>query len=801
MTTTIKDFCIANNIEWFPIYLELVEGKEGKMEKKLSMINHPAYDGLPKQTDFGTLSKEQLAERQSILNYSFYNHVKHIAMDTRNIYHIDIDVPEYDEIFNNIAERAPYFKSATKSYGKHILIKSDTFIPTSKRHQFKCKGVELLCGQWSYAPIDGEMFHDDTPVGDIKLEELLDIIPNNNKEKIVRKRIIHKARVIHKADEVKENIKKNEKYIDIENLIKCFSIERATQYDTWLNAMFMIANELKEDGEDLFIEFSKKSPSFSEYDCHQFYEKYLNKSQNENACIGIKSGHYWAKADNKALHEQLFPQNLYISIDDLTDIYKTSVIITNTLKTSLVLCNEEWYMLDINTQLWKKQKEPSFYVITEIRKYIDYSNKTIVNKIALTEGEEKEKLIELSKKYLSSYNRINQPSYFSVVVKYLRPQLADDTFTSKLDNNPGKLAFKNGIYDLETNIFRNEILADDFVTDTIPFNYTPADEKKQDFIRKKLKEIMNNNEEHLEYLLSVIGYSFIGNAHLEKAFYCCIDGTDNGKGDNGKTLFYEILTMLFPCYVYKSDCSLIENDNKKAHKQLVRTKGKRLVWVDEYKQNKKADYTLLKQLAEGKTKENEVMFGTTETLRFMFKLFVLSNHKFTIPAAEEAVYNRYNEIPYTSHFDRTGKITTPNPNTLEFIADVTLLDNIVNNYKNEVAGLIIEYAHKYYVNKLPSIPAFFKTKTMDTRRHNDSFIEWFEDNCEACDSGKVALKIMVNTYGKGETELKEGMKRLGYKYNKELKGIGKDESGKYYKGGYEGVKFKEFEKDGNTEEP
>jgi hypothetical protein len=123
----------------------------------------------------------------------------------------------------------------------------------------------------------------------------------------------------------------------------------------------------------LFIEFSKKSPSFSEYDCHQFYEKYLNKSQNENACIGIKSGHYWAKADNKALHEQLFPQNLYISIDDLTDIYKTSVIITNTLKTSLVLCNEEWYMLDINTQLWKKQKEPSFYVITEIRKYIDYS--------------------------------------------------------------------------------------------------------------------------------------------------------------------------------------------------------------------------------------------------------------------------------------------------------------------------------------------------------------------------------------------------------------------------------------------
>ena len=42
-------------------------------------------------------------------------------MDTRNIYHIDIDVPEYDEIFDEIAEIAPYFTYTTKSYGKHIL--------------------------------------------------------------------------------------------------------------------------------------------------------------------------------------------------------------------------------------------------------------------------------------------------------------------------------------------------------------------------------------------------------------------------------------------------------------------------------------------------------------------------------------------------------------------------------------------------------------------------------------------------------------------------------------------------------
>ena len=67
------------------------------------MINHPAYDGSLKQTDFGILTKEQLTDRQSILQYGIYRHVKHIAMDTRKVFHIDIDVPEYEAGFDTIA--------------------------------------------------------------------------------------------------------------------------------------------------------------------------------------------------------------------------------------------------------------------------------------------------------------------------------------------------------------------------------------------------------------------------------------------------------------------------------------------------------------------------------------------------------------------------------------------------------------------------------------------------------------------------------------------------------------------------
>ncbi len=117
-----------------------------------------------------------------------------------------------------------------------------------------------------------------------------------------------------------------------------------------------------------------------------------------------------------------------------------------------------------------------------------------------------------------------------------------------------------------------------------------------------------------------------------------------------------------------------------------------------------------------------------------------------------------------------------------------------------MAELIIEYGHKYYLNGLPPIPTFFKAKTFETRKHNDSFIAWFEEHCEVCADAKVSLKLLASVYGRDEKDLKEGMKRMGFKYNKDFKCFGKDESGKYIKGGYEGVKIKENECDEDSED-
>jgi phage/plasmid-associated DNA primase len=299
---------------------------------------------------------------------------------------------------------------------------------------------------------------------------------------------------------------------------------------------------------------------------------------------------------------------------------------------------------------------------------------------------------------------------------------------------------------------------------------------------------MNNNKDHLEYFLSTIGFCFLGTPHLEKSIYFCVDKTDISSGDNGKTFWFDILTHLMPNYVYKTKKSFLEEDNKKFHKQLALMKGMNLCWADEYDKTKQ-NYELIKIIGDGNSIENEVMYGTSETINILFKMFVLTNHIPNIPNSETAVYNRYKQISFNSHFDRTGERKEENFEKLQFIADTSLGDTIKTEYYSEVFHLVIQYAVNYLKNGLPKIPLQFQSDTNETKSTNDKFKIWFEDNCEVGEDHKVALKKIVQESGCKEDVVKQSLIKMGYKYNKDLSKLGKDSKNKPYKGGYFGFKI------------
>jgi phage/plasmid-associated DNA primase len=461
-----------------------------------------------------------------------------------------------------------------------------------------------------------------------------------------------------------------------------------------------------------------------------------------------------------------------------------------------------WWQFNPKTKMWYSKKHPTAVVVTAILESI---NETInitawqLSQINMKDEEDKyAKLCHILKVLDISYKRFSCSSVSNQVNKLLEEYLYDEDFEKCLDKNIGFLAFKNGMMNLKTKEFRSGLLYEDFLTSTIPHDYK---EGGSSYIKSVLKKILNNNDEHLEYFLTLIGYSFTGDAELEKDIYFMIDKTLGGRGDNGKTFFFDILTDIMPNYVYRSDSSLLEEKNTKKHKQMVMTKGKRLVWVEEFPKESNTDAKLIKQIGDGKRYENEVMFGTSETIDIMFKLFALSNHIPKIDPGESAVFNRYKQVSYNSHFDRTGKRTEENPELLQFIADKTLASKIKNDHINDVITLVIEYAYKFYNSGMPKIPDQFVQDTVETQNHNDVFGQWFLDNIIISSDARLPDRILVDKCGMPQKEVREGMKRKGYVYNKELKGMGKDSNDIYYKGGYKGVALKPDEDDGDNFDP
>ena len=97
-----------------------------------------------------------------------------------------------------------------------------------------------------------------------------------------------------------------------------------------------------------------------------------------------------------------------------------------------------------------------------------------------------------------------------MLIMHLQCFLKDNEFIYKLDDKKYFIAFKNGLYNIKVT---------DYLTETIPYNYNDSNDEDKQKVRDIIYEICNCNEEHLEYYLSILGFSMIGDPEKEKSMY------------------------------------------------------------------------------------------------------------------------------------------------------------------------------------------------------------------------------------------------------------------------------------------
>lgn len=461
-----------------------------------------------------------------------------------------------------------------------------------------------------------------------------------------------------------------------------------------------------------------------------------------------------------------------------------------------------WYILTNN--IWVKSPNPDKYrIIKVLQEYIDEEKMRVWN-VWKAEKDEKEKK-EIGKKEAlirKHYERVGKGSYVNTLVDYLSSLLKDNDFPKKLDKTAGKMVFNDCILDLKTGETR-AIVPEDYISFTNDINYLSLkepDEQKQQKIKMELKKIYNNKDTHLEYGLSALGYSLTGEAHLEKVIFCLKDGTDEGKGDNGKSFVFGILRKLFPALVASTSYKAFVEKSNTPHKYVKDWRNKRIIYCDEGT-NDKVSAELVKIIGDGQELQYEVLYGYTETLPIMFKLFLCSNVVFNVGKGNDAVFNRYREMRLGSHFDRTGCTVEDDYANLKFVANPMLADDLLGNYYDDLIHLFIYYALKYYKEGLPPLPVEFVKATAETKMKNNDFAVWFWKRFElTTENANISIDQILNACPPKITDkqdLIKEIKAIGLTYEKDLTGfevktkINDKGDTVYIKGGIRNMRVKE----------
>lgn len=218
------------------------------------------------------------------------------------------------------------------------------------------------------------------------------------------------------------------------------------------------------------------------------------------------------------------------------------------------------------------------------------------------------------------------------------PCRADD-----FDRDGMLLNVRNGTLDLTTGELRPH-RPEDHITRLAPVDFDPnATCPRWD---QFVLEIMNDNEELVDFLGRMVGYAATGvqREHVMAVLY--------GGGRNGKTLFLDLISHMLGDYANGIDTELLLAQTDPQHPTgLTELEGRRFVFAEEIDESRKLAEGLVKRLTGCPTIQARKMHGNFYTIRSTHHLFLAVNHKPQIHGTDPAIWARIMPIPFEVTFD------------------------------------------------------------------------------------------------------------------------------------------------------
>lgn len=596
--------------------------------------------------------------------------------------------------------------------------------------------------------------------------ELKSNLPLPMKEKVINER-----RQERKQCEIKQS--SEEKLKIASKLLPMISTFRSREYSEWINIGFALYNigEGSNQALDLWLEFSERAEEcYDEEGCIYQWERMIAKEDG----LTLGTLRYLAMKDSpeeyKKYKQEKSQEYLQDSLNGShNDIAKALYEEFGDIFVCSSVPNKTWYQF--REHRWEEIESGVFLrqqISSHIANRFNRMGKDILHKLSLEEDKANEDALNAKLKLIQKMNGNCKSSPFkNNVMNECMEVFYDRKFKEKLNQNPYLIGFKNGVYDLKLNIFRDG-RTDDCISKCLPINYKEfqhGDSEVQlviDFLMKVFPD-----ESIRTYFLDMYSDLFVGGNTQKVVLFW------TGEGDNGKSITQNILEEMLGELAIKFDTTLFSGKKTglgSASPELARAEPPvRLATMEEPDRNEELNIGYLKKLSGGDKYWARDLFEkgkSTREVKPMFMLTFICNALPKLKHSDQATWNRIRVIPFESTF---VKNKSECPDTFEeqmqqkrFLRDSEFSTKIPKMLE-AFAWYLLEWRKKITIR---IEPPKVREATEIYRRQNDMYRQFNEECLIQDENARISL---IELYSQFKDWFKESFPNMSLPVKNDVK--------------------------------
>ena len=736
----IVDYCYKNKIKYLPV--KLIIDESGKHHPS---VTHPyswdhengfraTSDGTfeDNHLNFGSSSFKELTLKQCQGLYDTYgDETDWIIIDCSKVNQVDIDDTKgiyWDSEMAKNYKDHPYFLSATKEM-PHYFAKFD--LRNKHCEEIDCPHDLLYGGFFSYALKTQIVQNADTPIPNLVFTKQV--------KKTISKTSKSKAKIVSEPNK-ESDMSLQHKIVDL------IAVEPyLNEYDLWMRVVCALKNE--GFSEEFARNISMKSNKFTE-------ESFFRMWGTELANISMGTLKYYARLSDPDEYNELFAKEERVDLN--TTDFGLAKKFYELVGDDVVYQFGVMYLYDQSSNQWFIDAKCERVKTKFVKTMSQYMSILLRQATKSESGEDKIKQISKSIASCQSHKKATE------CVNMLKCILAENGTSVKFDVGEEQMyniQFKNGVYELNTKIFRRRQKTD-YVTLILDYDYIEKNEVTKEAVAevflffKKLQP----DEEQLRFTLSYLAYCLTGNTGHQ-----IMKMNVGYTASNGKSTEVYIHQIVFPIYTRKLDKRTFNKNFDKRHKEFlcIIREPIRLAYIEELNRTK-IDEGVFKDFVDGKNLEVEILYGTKEEAKMHAKLLTNSNKDANMEN-DEGTLRRVKVQEYNSKFDKSR--TTDDWENHVFVGR----DNYENLYKNPMYKNAYFHLLLGYIDNL-HVPESATKAFKDIAADYDEFVNLLENKYEITKKETDLIpKVDIEDYfsNKKWPWVLSELKRVGLKYNRD----------------------------------